>query len=96
MEVYFVFKGSFSTMKKSKLPSAEIVGLSSGNVVLMLAPKFSTFTMVEALIMFSFCAINFPVESSDGCARDKRLQNKKRRIKVSFKGQDLWSKIIEK
>jgi hypothetical protein len=84
-------------MKKSKLPSAEIVGLSSGNDVLMLAPKFSTFTMVDGFIMFSFCAINFPVVSSEGCAWDKRLQNKKRRSKVSFfKGQDLRSKIIEK
>lgn len=84
-------------MKNNKLPSAEIVGLNSGNEVLIFGPKFSTLTMVEGLMMFSFCAINFEAVSSDGCASDKRMQNKKRRSKVSFfKGSDLCRKIIQR
>src|SRR5574337_76287 len=95
IELYFVFIGSFSTMKNNKLPSAEIVGLSSGKSVLIFAPKFSTLITVDGFMMFSFCATSFP-EVSNGCAFARRILKRKRRSKVSFfKGQDLRRKIIE-
>ncbi len=59
-------------MKNNKLPSAEMVGRNSARSELILNPKFSILIMVEAVIMFSFCAIkvaevslvNWPVADS--------------------------------
>jgi hypothetical protein len=96
MELYLVFIGSFSTIKNKRLPSAEMVGLNSDRAVLMLAPKFSTLTIVVALIIFSFCETNFPTVSIDVCALDTKAKEERSRSKVSFfKGQDLAGKIIE-
>ena len=77
-------------MKKSKLPSAETVGLNSGNDVLILAPRFSTLTIVEAVMIFSFCATSFSEVSKEGCAFKMFIEKTRRINTVSlFKGQDL-------
>ena len=60
--VYFTIEfikedGSIRKMraqKHVKFPSAETVGLSSGNAVLMLGPRFSARMIVEAIMTFSF------------------------------------------
>ena len=56
-------------MKKSLLPSGDMVGLSSGNSLFMLIPRFSTLIMVDDVITFSFCGISGAVESTAGDAR---------------------------
>src|SRR5947207_13982709 len=68
IELYFVFKGSFSTIKNNKFPSADTVGLSSANEVLMLGPTFSIFMIVEAVMTFSFCALSLEVSTAGGWA----------------------------
>lgn len=55
-------------MKNNRLPSAEMVGLNSGKLVLMFGPRFSTLTMVDGLMIFSFCETILIEVSSDGCA----------------------------
>ena len=73
-----------------------MVGLNSGKEVFMLAPKFSTLTIVEDVIIFSFCGINFSAVSALGCA----LAQKNQRIKsvnavCFFKGSGCCGKIKE-
>ena len=53
-------------MKKRWLPSAEIVGLSSGNSEFIFQPRFSILMMVPSLIIFSFWAISFSSVSFGG------------------------------
>src|SRR5690348_2790821 len=88
-ELYFVFSGLFSTMKKGRFPSAEIVGRSSARLVLMFGPRFSILMMVDALITFSFCAFSVPMVSIeswalDGCHAAKRKEYRN----IFFKGSD--------
>jgi hypothetical protein len=68
MELYFVLYGWFWQMKNNKLPSAEMVGLSSGSSELMLTPKFSILMIVLDLMMFSFCCFRAPTVSIKGWA----------------------------
>ena len=56
-------------MKKSLLPSGDIVGLNSGNSLFILRPRFSTLMIVADVITFSFCGISGAVESTAGDAR---------------------------
>ncbi len=65
MELYFVFIGSFSTMKNNRFPSADTVGLNSDKDVLTLGPRFSILIIVDEVIIFSFWGIKAPV-STDG------------------------------
>jgi len=60
-ELYFVFIGSFSTIKNNRFPSADTVGRNSAKAVLILAPKFSTLMIVDAVIIFSFCGMRWAV-----------------------------------
>ncbi len=66
MELYFVFSGSFSTIKNNRFPSADTVGLNSARGVLMFGPKFSILMIVDAVIIFSFWGIKSPVVSAEG------------------------------
>lgn len=65
---YFVLAGWFSQIKKRRFPSAEMVGLSSGRSELMLTPRFSTLTMVDAVMMLAAWGTNATEESKDVCA----------------------------
>src|SRR5829696_1486198 len=66
IDAYLVLRGWFSQMKKRWLPSAEIVGLSSGNSEFIFQPRFSILMMVPSLIIFSFWAISFSSVSFGG------------------------------
>ncbi len=59
--------------RHNKLPSAEMVGLSSGNSEFILIPKFSILIIVDEVMMFSFCCFKAPV-SLEGWALAKCVQ----------------------
>lgn len=67
------------------LPSAETVGLSSGCSVLIFGPRFSIFTMVDAVMMFSFCGFSSPrVSLNTSWAPATCMQKHVRKKKVVF------------
>src|SRR5207249_11675749 len=95
MELYFVFMGSFSTIKNKRFPSADTVGLSSAKGVLIFGPKFSVLMIVDAVIMFSFCGIRLPEVSASGWAFENCPQTVKRKNRIGlFTTLDLPAKII--
>ena len=92
MELYFVFSGWFWQIKKSILPSAEIVGLNSGSCVLIFSPRFSILMIVSEVMIFSFCGFNAPNVSEEGWANTCWTQVINEAIIISFfKGVDLAS-----
>ena len=54
----FVLAGWFWQIKNSRLPSADMVGLSSGKSELILMPRFSILTIVEAVMMLAAWGTN--------------------------------------
>ena len=71
-------------MKNKIFPSADTVGLSSGYGVFTFGPRFSILITVSAFITFSFCGINAPDVSAEGCAADLSIQTERIKKRVAF------------
>lgn len=75
-------------MKNKRLPSAETVGRSSASFELMLNPRFSILIIVEAVIIFSFCAIK-PVSLDGWAGTMYTMAHKMVAKRIFFMGLDL-------